>query len=473
MKNKPLGFWILTALVIGNMVGSGIFMLPSDLAKAASPGGILFTWILTGIGVLFIAFIFGNLAVNKPKMTGGPQVYAKGLFREGSKGSILSGYFVSWGYWVANFAGNVAVITSFAGYLSTFFPILNNNTLITDQFGLHLTVGRLTTFIICSVLLWGLHTLILNGIESAGKVNLLATLAKVAGFVLFIIATLFVFQASHLVPFIEPKVDPSTGNSVGLLGQINHAALSTLWAFVGVESAVVFSSRAKRPVDVKKATIVGLVIATILYIGITLLVMGSLKASVLASSSKPLVDALTAAVGNAGGYLLGGLAVVCLFGSTVGWILLSAEVPYQAAKQGLFMKSFMKENKKGTPARALTITNVATQLLLFSTISNSIAEAFSFVITIATLAYLLPYLVTSIYQIKSVVDGSYGTGSKRVWNAFIGIMGFVYSVYVVIAGTSNLSTFLWGVFFIGIGIVFSPFILKRSNQKTSKKPVLE
>jgi arginine:ornithine antiporter / lysine permease len=473
LSNKPLGFWILTALVIGNMVGSGIFMLPSDLAQAASPGGVLFTWILTGVGVLFIALIFGNLAVNKPHMTGGPQIYAKGLFKEGSKSSILSGYSVSWGYWVANFAGNVAVITSFAGYLSTFFPILNNDALITDRFGLHLTVGRLTTFIVCSVLLWGLHALILNGVEGAGKVNFIATFTKVAGFILFIIATLFAFQSSHLVPFIEPKVDPSTGVSTGLLGQINHAALSTLWAFVGVESAVVFSSRARRPIDVKRATIVGLITATVLYIGITLLVMGSLKESALAASSKPLVDALTAAIGSAGGYLLGLLAVICLFGSTVGWIMLSAEVPYQAAKQGLFLKVFMKENKKGTPVRSLTITNVATQILLLSTISNSIAEAFSFVITIATLAYLLPYLVTAIFQIKTVLDGSYDRGTQKMWNAFIGIVGLVYSVYVIIAATSDLSTFLWGVFFIGIGVVFSPSILKSHKDRVSEKTIIE
>ncbi len=113
MSNKPLGFWILTALVVGNMVGSGIFMLPSDLAKAASPGGVLFTWILTGIGVLFIALIFGNLAMTKPKLTGGPQMYAQAIFSEGSKSAILSGYLVSWGYWVADFAGNVAVIRDY------------------------------------------------------------------------------------------------------------------------------------------------------------------------------------------------------------------------------------------------------------------------------------------------------------------------------------------------------------------------
>ena len=137
------------------------------------------------------------------------------------------------------------------------------------------------------------------------------------------------------------------------------------------------------------------------------------------------------------------------------------------------MKVFIKENKKGTPIRSLTITNVATQILLLSTISNSIAEAFSFVITIATLAYLLPYLVTAVFQLKCVFDGSYGDGRERIWNGFIGLVGLTYSVYVIIAATSDISTFLWGVFFISFGIIFSPMILKGRNKDLSKKTILE
>ncbi len=469
MAKGSLGFWVLTALVVGNMVGSGIFMLPSDLAKAASPAGVLLAWMFTGVGILFVALVFGHLAVKRPDMTGGPQVYATGIFPEGTNLSRLSGYFVTWGYWVANIAGNAAVITSLAGYLSTFFPILNSDALIAEGYGIRLTVGRLVTFLVCSALLWGINYLILNGVEGAGKVNFVATFAKVAGFVLFIFATLTTFQLSHLIPFAEPITDADTGAKVGLLGQLNHAALSTLWAFVGVESAVVFSSRAKRMIDVKRSTIAGLLIAMLIYIAITLLVMGSLTHSRLTASSKPLVDALTEAIGPAGGYLLAVLAIICLLGSTIGWILLSAEVPYQSAKQGLFMKSFAKENAKGTPVKSLTITNIATQFLLLSTISKSIADAFSFIITIATLAYLLPYLVTTIFQVKGVIDGSLATGRERWREGLVGFLGMAYSIYVIIAGTSDLSTFLWGVCFICAGVVFFPLIIKNDRALAIEK----
>ncbi|WEG12761.1 amino acid permease [Pullulanibacillus sp. KACC 23026] len=468
MSSKgKLSVWVLTALVVGNMVGSGIFMLPRDLASVASPGGVLLAWVFTGVGVLFLAFVFGNLALRRPNMTGGPQVFAAGLFKKGSRASHLSGYFVSWGYWVANFAGNVAMITTFAGYLSTFFPILVSEAPITIL-GIHTQVGHILTFIVCSILLWGVHFLILNGIEGAGKVNLIATATKVIGFFLFIIATLFAFQMSHLIPFVAP-VDNGSGPAISLFGQLKHAALATLWAFVGVESAVVFSSRAKSGKDVKRATIFGLLIATAIYIAISLLVMGSLKQSVLVNSKKPLVDALSSAIGSGGGYLLAGLAVISLFGSAIGWILLSAEVPYQSAKQGIFLKVFAQESKKGAPTKSLLITNLATQVLIFSTVLNSIDQAFSFVCTIATLSYLLPYLVSALFQIRVVFEDRLDNKGINWRELIIGILAAIYSIYVVIAGTSDIKTFLWGIFFVGIGIVLYPFMFLNKSKASNKK----
>ncbi len=116
MTKHPLGFWILTALVVGNMVGSGIFMLPRSLAEAANPAGVLAAWGATGFGVLLLALVFGSLAVRKPELSGGPQIYAKALFREGSQSSVLAGFMSTWGYWIGNIAGFVAVITTFTSY---------------------------------------------------------------------------------------------------------------------------------------------------------------------------------------------------------------------------------------------------------------------------------------------------------------------------------------------------------------------
>ncbi|ABO66228.1 Arginine/ornithine antiporter [Geobacillus thermodenitrificans NG80-2] len=468
-NNRQLGFWVLTALVVGNMVGSGIFMLPRSLAEAASPLGVMFAWLLTGAGVLATALVFGNLAIRKPNLSGGPQIYAKELFPKGSNLSILSGFMSSWGYWVGNFAGNVAIITTLASYLSTFFPVLTSDKTVLVMGSFTLKLGNLLTFIICTVLLWVTHVIILQGVEGAGKLNFAATAAKVLGFFLFIVIALFAFDKAVIGPLDAPRYD-GNGQPLSLLGQINNAALSALWAFIGVESAMVFAARARKQADVKRATIAGLLISLVIYIGISILVMGVLPQDKLIQSDKPLVDAIVAIIGPIGGYVLAGLGLISLIGSTLGWILLSAEVPYQAAKQGMFMPAFLRENKRRVPNFSLLLSNLAAQLFIFSTISNSIAAAFDFVIYIATLAYLVPYLIASVFQLKLVLTGeTYEAARGRLGDGIIAVFATVYSIWVVIAGTADMKTFLLGVALLTSGVIFYPQVKKAAQQTNEKE----
>ena len=470
-KSNKLGFWVLTALVIGNMVGSGIFMLPRSLSEAASPAGVISAWLVTGLGVLMLALVFGSLAIRKPNLTGGPQIYAKELFKLGSHASTLSGFMTTWGYWIGNLAGNIAMITTFAGYLSTFFPILTSDANWFTVGNFTLKVGNGLTFLVCSLLLWGTHFIIMRGMESAGRLNFLATAAKVAGFVFFIIVGLFAFEQSNILPFMAPRMDEA-GHAIGIMGQINGAAVNTLWAFIGVESAVVFASRAKKQSDVRRATILGLFIALGIYIGISTLVMGMLDQNTLIHSDKPLIDAIQTVLGPVGGKLLAGIGLISLFGSTIGWLMLTAEVPYQAAKQGLFLPAFLKENKKGLPVFSMIVSNGIGQLFIFSTVSKSISGAFDFVIVIATLAYLVPYLISSVYQLKLVVTGeTYKAGKQRMADGIIALLATVYSVWVIIAGTADLKTFMYGMILLASGILFyRPKTKKKksADQKTKR-----
>jgi arginine:ornithine antiporter / lysine permease len=453
-NSNKLGFWILTSLVVGNMVGSGIFMLPRSLSEAASPAGVMLAWLLTGLGVLMLALVFGNLAIRKPQLSGGPQIYAKELFKSGSQASILSGFMATWGYWIGNLAGNIAIVTTFAAYLSTFFPILTSQA---DWFAIGtftLKVGNGLTFIVCTMLLWGTHFIILRGLEGAGKLNFAATAAKVVGFFAFIIIGLFAFEKANMLPLVADRFDDA-GQALGMLSQVNNAALNTLWAFLGIESAIVFASRAKKQSDVKKATIVGLFIALTIYIGISTLVMGVLDQNTLIQSEKPLIDAIQSVLGPVAGKILAGIGLISLIGSAIGWVMLSAEVPYQAAKQGLFLPAFLKENKKGQPVFSLILTNGIGQLFLFSTVSKSISGAFDFVIVIATLSYLVPYFISAIYQLKLVVTGETYKGNKsRYIDGIIAFLAVSYSVYVIIAGTADIKTFTLGVLLLASGIFF-------------------
>ncbi|MDN3019712.1 amino acid permease [Paenibacillus sp. BSR1-1] len=462
-KSNKLGFWVLTALVVGNMVGSGIFMLPRSLSEAASPAGVISAWLLTGFGVLMTALVFGNLAIRKPNLNGGPQIYAKELFKPGSNASTLSGFMSSWGYWIGNLAGNVAIITTFAGYLSTFFPILTSSAKWFSIGSFTLKVGNGLTFIVCTILLWGTHFIILRGMESAGKLNFAATAAKVAGFFVFIIVGLFAFEKSNMLPMMATRMDEA-GHALGLLSQVNNAAVNTLWAFIGVESAVVFASRAKKQTDVKRATILGLFIALAIYMGISTLVMGMLDQNTLIHSDKPLIDAIQTILGPIGGKVLAGIGLISLFGSTIGWVMLSSEVPYQAAKQGVFLPSFLKENKKGLPLFSLLVTNGLGQLFIFSTISKSISGAFDFVIVIATLAYLVPYFISSVYQLKLVITGETYEGNRaRITDGIIAFLSTVYSIWVIIAGTADLKTFMFGMLLLVSGILFYRPLLRKKQ----------
>ncbi|GAB6932061.1 hypothetical protein JCM14719A_04140 [Calditerricola satsumensis] len=307
--------------------------------------------------------------------------------------------------------------------------------------------------------------------EQTGKTNFAATAAKVGGFLLFLVAALFAFDARNLVPFVAPRTDEA-GHVFGLLGQANEAALATLWAFVGVESAVVFSGRARTSRDVKMATLIGLLVALVLYVAITLLVMGVLPHERLGTSDKPLVDALSVAIGPSGGFLLAALGLVSLFGSTIGWIWLSAEVPYQEAKQGVFLSPFLRENRRGVPTVALTVTNAMAQLFLLSTLSQSVAKAFDFVIHVATLAYLVPYLLAAVYQLKLVVTGeTYATdGRARLVDGVIAGWATLYALWVIQAGTADLSTFLFGMGLLASGAVFYPWVrrVQRAERRQEK-----
>ncbi|MCJ8013511.1 amino acid permease [Paenibacillus sp. KQZ6P-2] len=468
MTKHKLGFWMLTALVVGNMVGSGIFMLPRSLSQAASPAGVILAWAATGLGVLMLALVFGSLAVRKPELSGGPQIYAKELFPEGSHRSLLAGFMSTWGYWIGNIAGFVAVITTFASYLSTFFPVLTSNKEWLTIGNFTLKAGNALTFLVCSALLWGTHAICLKGIKSAGRLNFIATITKVIGFALFIVIALFAFEQSKIGPFLAPRTNDS-GETLGLLSQVNAASIATLWAFIGVESAMVFAARARRKQDIRRATIAGLLIAIVLYVGISILTMGLLTQDQLMASQNPLVDGISTVLGPIGGKLLAGLGLISLLGSTIGWVLLSSEVPFQAAKLGVFLPSFSKENSKGMPTASLWISNALGQILLLSTISGSISSAFDFIIYIATLAYLLPYLIASLYHLKLTWTGeTYSLQKERVTEGIIAALAAIYSLWVIVAGTADLKTFLLGLALIVSGILFYPFLLQYQKVQNKK-----
>jgi arginine:ornithine antiporter / lysine permease len=184
-----------------------------------------------------------------------------------------------------------------------------------------------------------------------------------------------------------------------------------------------------------------------------------------------LIDAIETVLGPIGGKFLAAVGLISLIGSTIGWVLLAGEIPYQAAKQGLFLKAFEKENSKGLPIFGLNVSNGLAQLFIFSTISSSISAAFDFVIYIATLSFLVPYFISSVFQLKLVLTGdTYTKMMKDRWmDGIIATLATAYSIWVIIAGTSDLKTFTFGMVLLGSGIVFYKQILAEPQSKQTSK----
>lgn len=465
MNDKKLGFWLLTALVTGNMVGSAIFMLPQSLSNVGSPAGVLLAWLFTGLGVLMLAHVYGQLSDFKPELIGGPPSYTRELFGGKSKLGQIMGFEISWGYWTSNSPGNAAILITLVGYLTYFLPILQSKTILFSLGSFNVQIGNFLSFAIASAVLWFVHYLMFKGTYAASKINFFATVTKILGFIFFIIITLSIFDVTYLHPFIAEKTLKS-GETIGLFQQMNQGAILTLWAFVGVESAVWLSGRAKRLQDVKWATLTGLIIALAIYLLITFLAMGALPAKELMVADKPLVDVLTKIIGSKGSFIMAALGVLSMLGATVGWILLSVEVPYQSARLNLFPHWFVKENKNGAPYRAAWITNALTQLFLLSMISDTIANAFNEMIIIATLANLVPYLFSGIYSLVVVLKGeNYEKINlwKRLLDGTMALGASLYSFWVLKSGLSDLKTLVLGMLLIVSGLILVPLLPKHVN----------
>ncbi|HET9003082.1 MAG TPA: amino acid permease, partial [Gemmatimonadaceae bacterium] len=176
---RTMGLWMVTALVIGNMVGSGIFLLPASLAGAAGPVSIV-GWLFTGVGAMLLALVFARMGRTFPR-TGGPYVYSRRAFGD------FAGFWTAWGYWIAAWAGNAAITVAFVGYLAVFWPALGTHNLLAAIIGIA-TIGLLTFVNIL-------------GIKEGGRVQLVTTILKFVPLVLIAVVGLFWIDTDNLTPF--------------------------------------------------------------------------------------------------------------------------------------------------------------------------------------------------------------------------------------------------------------------------------
>ena len=421
---KEITLFMATMLVCGNMIGSGVFMLPATLAEVSGPISTIIAWILTTIGSILIALSFANLGSKYPS-TGGAYQYTKEAFGE------FAGFLSAWLYWNGSWIGNAAIIVALASYSSAIIPALNNPTV---------------SIIFTSSILWIFTFLNIVGVKKAGKIQSFVTVFKIGFFALFIIVAFLNFDSSNILPLIP---DGKGLNTIPL------AATSTLWAFVGLESATVTAGEISNPEkNVKKSTIYGIMIASIIYILISVASMGAMSNNELALSSAPLTEILTNSLGSTIGKPLALSVVICILGTTIGWLLSTARVAYAAGEDGVFPKAFGKLSQKyGTPVNSLVIGSILVNILLIMNYQKSMVSAFTFITILATLTFLPVYLLTAAAEMMLLFkDERKLTLSVFIKKSFVPLLAFIYALWTIYG--SGAETVMWGFILMLIGIPF-------------------
>ena len=423
---RSLGLWMCTALVVGNMIGSGVFLLPASLAPYGAVS--ILGWLFTSGGALLLALTFARLSRRVPG-AGGPYTYTRAGFGD------FAAFLVAWGYWISIWAGNAAISVAFASYLAVFLPAIGASNLLAAFAAL--------------LAIWVLTIVNVAGVRNAGFVQLLTTVLKLVPLVGIAAFGIFYLDTSNFSPF-----NPS-GEST--FSAVSACAALTLWAFLGLESATIPADNIKNPSKtIPRATMLGTIIAAIVYVVGTVAVMGVLPRQTLADSTAPFSDAATIMWGTWASYVVAAGAVVAAFGALNGWILLQGQLPMAAARDGVFPAAFGRLSSRGTPALGIVISSALASVLIVMNFTRGLVGAFTFILLLSTLTVLFPYVLCSLAEIL-LAAGERRSKQRKLSLAasIVPSLAFLYALWAI--GGSGRDTVYWGFLLLLAGIPFYVF----------------
>ncbi len=417
-----IGLLTSTALVVGNMVGAGVFLLPASLAAY---GGIsLLGWIGSSVGAIFLALLFSQLSKLVPNSIGGPYAFTRvGL-------GDFAAYLVAWGYWISIWCTNAAIAVAFVSYLSVFIPALATNTILSVGTGLSAV--------------WLLTWVNARGVKEAGLVQLITTILKLTPLVLIAIVGLFYIDFNNFRPFnISGTSDFSA---------ITATTTLTLFAFLGLESATIPSGNIHNPeTTIPKATMIGTLITILVYVLGTIAVMGMIPAHELKNSNAPFADAAAILWGDSARYWVAAGAIISTFGALNGWILLQGQIPFAASRDKMFPFIFSKENNKGAPVMGLVISSVLISVLMMMNFTKGLTDTFTFMILLTTIMVLVPYLFSAASYGIILLQNKFWR-RDLISKVIIAGIAFIYSLWAVVG--SGQETVYWGFVALISGIPF-------------------
>ena len=430
-SHQKIGLISATSLVVGNMIGAGVFVLPAALSKYGSIG--LIGWLISAFGAIILAIIFSSLSKIISDKSGGPYVYSKNGFGD------FIGFLVAWGYWVCTWIGNGAIVISVIGASGFFFPAITNNPVFSVTYGISI--------------IWILTYINTRGIKDSAIVQIITTILKLFPILIVIVFGIFFFDISNF-----PKFNLTNNSDISIIPIV---ASLTLYAFLGIESASIPAENVKNPKkNIPKATMIGTLICVLVYFSGTVILFGVLPVEIMQNSPAPFVDAAEKIGGKYMASFVGLGTIIAGIGALNGWILMTGQMPMAASKDKLFPEVFGKQNSKGVPLLGLIIGSVLTSFVMLMNYNDSLVNQFEFLILLSTFICLVPYLFTaasfSLISLRNFKNG------KLIKNIIISVFGFLFSVWAIY-GSGKESVF-YGFILLLLGIPLYVYIKWKNNR---------
>ena len=407
---RAMGPWMATALVMGSMIGSGVFLLPASLAPLG--WNSLFGWLITVGGTLCMAAVFASLARSIPE-AGGPYAFTRAAFGTGPA------FAVAWSYWISLWVGNAAIAIAAVSYLSRLFPVL---------------AGPGVAAVTGVVIVWIFTAINLRGAALAGRVQLVSTIIKVVPLVAVILLAawvLFRLGSASVLPFRGADIS---------VGGISAATTLTLWAMLGIEAATVPADNVRDPeTTIPRATMLGTGAAGLIYIFVCSAIVLMLPAALVAHSEAPFADFVGRYWGADAGLIIAAFGAISALGALNGWILVQAELPTAIARDGLFPEWLARRTSRGAPLYSHLLSSGLLSTVLLLNASKTTAKLFEFLILMTTAITLVMYFASALSAIKLM-----STGAIRRSAGFGLIVGIalLYSLWTVFG--AGLEAVGWG-----------------------------
>ncbi len=433
---RQLGFWMCLALVVGNMIGSGVFLLPASLA----PYGLnsIVGWIFTASGGVLLAIVFAQLSRVYPQ-AGGPYLYPRVAFGE------CCGFVMAWGYWMSVWVGNAAIAIGSVAYLSELVPAIKA-----------VKGGPALTAV---AMIWILTFLNWRGVKQAGVFQLVTTVLKLMPLLaVVILAIVLIGRADASVIAVESQ--PFT------ISAMTAAAILTLWPLLGLESATVPAENVIDPErNIPRSTLWGTIVTALIYVVARSAVILLIPGSQLAGSNAPFAELMRLFWGDWAATAVALFAFISGFGALNGWILIQGEMPRVLAKEKIFPQVFAHESRYRTPDYSLFITSALVTIVMLMNYSASMVAVFTRIILISTCAYLVMYLFCSLAALRLALRGDMGARGRRLsWLIAVAILAGLYSLWTlwgaaafpVQMGGVGIEAFWWamGLFALGLPLYF-------------------